>query len=485
MSHSTACGRLLQSSLYPQSAKISQTGFLDLPNEIRNRIYKQAIWDHDRAVVFLPRNLPRTVLPDSERIDHDGIESEASGCDPASNYSEKYRHWTETSRSEFQGVQDDCRWQEGEWLPEEIPLPVFTEECTGDNESEECSDHEESKGCTDDEEDEATLQGVEDRSVSGKLLSSMSAHVRAYIDTKANATALEQLLDDLDRCGTCHQVECACYGSDDSDHEADSTDVEEDTDDEIDGEHPPRVFSDEDGTIDVTEPETEDDDFFLRDTTVDHDDFEQRGVDSDGYLIPPISCFNGKCAARSYPNNNECRFCAGFGLRSDQDESMYPKDPAHPFRQEFEDEDPNGDDEQHLNVTERMGMLFRQQEPGILLACKEIREQCLPLYCGLIVGEHAKHIRQLSFEGRHSVEEGIEFGADVDMLEEAPYFDVEVECPDFSHLADYATRAIVEALEQDFITILWKMSKRDRGRIKFSSDDVFMLGEAFSAAMQR
>ncbi|KAK3710490.1 hypothetical protein LTR37_010333 [Vermiconidia calcicola] len=508
-----------RSVVHSPSAKTSQTGFLDLPNEIRNRIYKQAIWDHDRAVVFLPRNLPRTVLPDGERIDHDFIEYEPYDpyLDPARNYSDKFRQWTETCRSEFQGVQDDCHWQEGEWLPEEIPLPVFTEECTDDSESEEstddseseeCSDHEESEGSTDDEEDEADVQVVEDRSVSGKLLSSMNGNVRAFLDTNAHAAAVEHFLDDFDRCDTCHQVECACYGSGDSDHEVDLTEGEEDTDNQIDGEHPPKVLSDE--TFDIVMSELAEDDFSRRETTIDHNDFGQRGVDSDGYLVPPMSCFNGKCAARGYPNNNECRFCAGFGLGPNQDESAYLDDPADPFTQAFENDDPLGDDEQHLNVTERMGMVFRQQEPGILLACKEIREQCLPLYFGLNlfswrffwldqnrslarfkawtqgIDKHENHITQLSFEGRHSVEEGIDFSVDVDLLEEAPYFDIEVECPDYSDAyKDYATDAIVEALEQDFITILWKMSRRDRGRIKFSSGDLFMLGEAFSAAMQR
>ena len=37
--------------------------FLDFPNEVRNRIYRLAIADHDRSAVYLPRLAPRKVTP--------------------------------------------------------------------------------------------------------------------------------------------------------------------------------------------------------------------------------------------------------------------------------------------------------------------------------------------------------------------------------------------------------------------------------------
>ena len=116
-------------------------------------------------------------------------------------------------------------------------------------------------------------------------------------------------------------------------------------------------------------------------------------------------------------------------------------------------------------------MIFQQSEPGILLASKDIREQCLPIYYGTnafswrffwgdqwvslarftewirVVGVNAKYITQISFEGRHSVEEGIEFEVDIDLLEESPFFDITADC---IHPGDELTDAIVEAIEQDF-----------------------------------
>ncbi|KAK4551833.1 hypothetical protein LTR86_010829 [Recurvomyces mirabilis] len=47
-------------------AKTPKTGFLDLPDEVRHRIYELAIYDHDRGVVFLPRALPRKVTPQTD-----------------------------------------------------------------------------------------------------------------------------------------------------------------------------------------------------------------------------------------------------------------------------------------------------------------------------------------------------------------------------------------------------------------------------------
>ena len=99
-----------------------------------------------------------------------------------------------------------------------------------------------------------------------------------------------------------------------------------------------------------------------------------------------------------------------------------------------------------------------------------------------IVGDNGKHITEISFEGRHSVEEGIEFEIDIDLWQEVPYFDVVAAC---RHSGDELTDAIVEATEQDFITVLWKMSRRDGGPITFSSDDFCQLGNLFSDALQR
>ena len=40
--------------------------FLDLPDEVRSKIYKLAVYDHDRGAVFLPRAVPRKLDMDTD-----------------------------------------------------------------------------------------------------------------------------------------------------------------------------------------------------------------------------------------------------------------------------------------------------------------------------------------------------------------------------------------------------------------------------------
>jgi hypothetical protein len=53
-------------SNFRRPAKINRIGFLHLPDEVRQRIYALAVFDHDRGIVFLPRALPRKVTPDQD-----------------------------------------------------------------------------------------------------------------------------------------------------------------------------------------------------------------------------------------------------------------------------------------------------------------------------------------------------------------------------------------------------------------------------------
>ncbi|KAI6890622.1 hypothetical protein KC318_g14476 [Hortaea werneckii] len=84
-------------------------------------------------------------------------------------------------------------------------------------------------------------------------------------------------------------------------------------------------------------------------------------------IAPPSLCLNGEC------RDTYCEHCAGNGLASDEDESCY---------QNSEDSSVNEheNDEEHFDPFEITGMLYEPREPLILLACKEIREQCLPQY---------------------------------------------------------------------------------------------------------
>lgn len=108
------------------SAQTGRTGFLHLPNEIRNRIYEDALFDHDRAVVFLPRRLPRKVLDDGFRI-----------CDAFMDAQNRSQGTQELLREVgfdklISDVHEECKWVEEDRPAEEIALPLFTEEDTDD-----------------------------------------------------------------------------------------------------------------------------------------------------------------------------------------------------------------------------------------------------------------------------------------------------------------------------------------------------------------
>ena len=98
------------------------------------------------------------------------------------------------------------------------------------------------------------------------------------------------------------------------------------------------------------------------------------------------------------------------------------------------------------------------------------------------MGENTKHITEISFEGRHLVEEGLEFEIDIDLLAEAPFFDVEADCFDS---CDEYTAAIVQGFEAECITYLWKTSRNRGGAVRFTTEDLIALGGIFSKAMKR
>lgn len=414
------------------SAKLKKTGFLHLPSEIRNRIYEDAIFDHDRDAVFLPRLLPRKVHPDGER------DSALGPLFYSHNMSALPFKEPVTSQWPLHG----CHWTDGERPPEAFPLPPDIGDFSDESDDEQPADSQ-------------YPQALGSLWWDSKLHKHISGHVRGT----------DAATDEVDRCDCCSvglwKCKCVCHQDDNSGHEGELHDADSESTYELVG------------------------------------DFEELELDVDGYWQPPQACLSDTCKDRW------CDFCAGKGLGSDEDEERYPEDE----RVFCEDNDVDTEDGEHYDGEEIMGMLFQTKEPPILLVCKEICEQCLPVYYGCnafswrffwleqdrslqrfnewatqVVGKHAKHIARLSFEGRHSVEEGIEFEVDVNLLEEVPFFELAVQC---LHLTDDLTDAIVEAVEQDFITILWKMSRRDGGEITLSSGDICMLGKAFVDAMTR
>ena len=423
------------------TAKTDATGFLHLPNEIRNRIYEDVIWSHDREAVYLPRKLPRKVLYDGEKISDSFM-----GLADRAEYVKYTRYYMDTIAKQ-PNSEMDCLWIDETRPPEEIPLPIFTEEETDDET----------------ETDQATSP---EKTQLWRNMFHKDKLTFSWLDTRELAASREQDLGHANTCAHCGEICCVCIDSDDSEE-------------------------DEDAGLDRTDSNYSiqaEDDF--------EEDDEGEMFDEDGYLIPPKACFEDHGVQ---PFHHPCRFCGDAGLRPDQDEEAY-------VDSEPDNDDPLEEDEEHFDSEERMGMLFRTQEPSLLLACKEIREQCLPLYYASnafswrffwldqyrslarfekwtqSVSKNAKYITRISFEGRHSVEEGIEFEVDIDLLDEAPFFDLAVDC---IHAGDELTDVIEEAIEQDFVTALWKLSKYHKGVIKLSSTELCHLGTLFSEALQR
>ncbi|KAK5719282.1 hypothetical protein LTR15_007805 [Elasticomyces elasticus] len=219
-------------------------------------------------------------------------------------------------------------------------------------------------------------------------------------------------------------------------------------------------------------------------------------VESEPCVAPPDRCFTGECI------DEACKHCAGNGLLSDSFEEAYVNDPEGDFEAQREEEW-GPEDEYHLDVDEKVGVLYEANEPAILLASTEIRAQCLPIYYSnnafswrmfwldypgslksfqkwaqTVAGVHAKHITKLSLEGRHVVEEGTEFAVDIDLLETAPYFHVALK-----HEGDAHDVWCAEALHKELSLELRVIAARSQHRPTFTAEDLCALGAIFVKVM--
>ena len=342
---------------------------------------------------------------------------------------------------------EECQCEEQQPPAEEIPLPIFTEE---------------------EIDDEVVLY----------MKHSDERIQRDWFQIQEAALA-RAAVDDL--CLECEQIDCACNES--NVEVAEVYDVETDDAEE----------SDSNALMSENERGSSGDKLSDEDSA---STYEEK-YDSDGYVIPPARCMKGHGTFGALFDS--CEFCGGYELKPNQDEEAYVDSDSN-------DDDPLEEDEEHFDSAERKGMLFYTFEPGILLACKEIREQRLPIYYGMnafswrffwqsprrsrerviewteVVGENTEHIRKISFESRHAVEEGIEFEVDIDLLDRAPFYEVKAYC---NHPGDELTEVTVEAIEQDFLAVLHNLSRRYGGVIEFSADDIGLLGRVFLEAMRR
>ncbi|KAI7400733.1 hypothetical protein KC336_g14811 [Hortaea werneckii] len=205
-------------------------------------------------------------------------------------------------------------------------------------------------------------------------------------------------------------------------------------------------------------------------------------------IAPPSLCLSGEC------RDTYCEHCAGNSLASDEDQSCYQNSEESSVSK-YEN------DEEHFDPFEITGMLYEPKEPSILLACKEIRKQCLPQYYASsafswrfewlnykdslshffgwvdhVVKEHTREMTGVSFQGRHVVEEGVDFDADIDLLTCAPFFQVKVAA---TH-NDEPLKAILVWLKRHLTDALCEKLRTNGSRALTTEADLKELGESLS-----
>ncbi|KAK5744213.1 hypothetical protein LTR17_002243 [Elasticomyces elasticus] len=351
-------------------AKTEKLGFLHLPENVRKMIYELAIYDHDRGVVCLPRAIPRKQSTwYAPGLSFVGRLSGGFIGDACGLSFDKGR-----ARA---GVDSAAagKWTDG------IPVRLMTNGPVPDSDSESESEPDE----------DGTDHDIDVLTAPVKL--GAEAEVEAEPNSEDEGCmdcAEEWELGSND--GNCPS-ECACCCHN-----------------------------------------------FLAE--------EARDITTEDYIAPPDRCVEGECL------DSSCEHCAGDGLGPDQLDPDYPD--SEPELEEFVLEDEEDlDDAEHFDSDERIGVLFETKDPAILLASTEIRTQCLPIYYSHnafswrmhwldypgsladlrhwvkhVVRDNVKHIERLAFEGRHVVEEGVEFVAYIGLLHNDPGYAVTAGCLD-------------------------------------------------------
>ena len=404
--------------------------FLDFPNEVRHRIYELVIYDQDRSVVFLPRAVPRKVTPDTDVDVKYAIVMEEGDEDKPN-----YFAWPVNSNNAFAA---------GEWMDGTTPFPNRPSQ-RGSQDSEPESEPESDTTVADAPNDAGTQSDSDSVSDTDALNNAGAAN-----DTYANEDVLA-MVDALHLCEGEDQDEpcdCDCYndGFDMSNHTAD--------------------------------------DLFTAWTC--------GGVDDDE---PCGRTCHKDVSDEDAPEEGESE--------SDDDVDIVTND--HDYANSEPESEQQEDDEEHYDGEERIGMLYELNEPPMLLVCREIRAQCLPVYYGknsfswrflwqnyprsrerynnwidAIREEDLKAMTSLTLEGRHFVEEGIEFSADIDLIKDTSAFKVYVMCKQ----TDGSTRPLKLALKKELVWELYEASHTCKV-LTFSRELLYTLGYIFEKSMLR
>lgn len=394
--------------------------FDELPVNVRKRIYEFVVRDHDRELVFFPRALPRKVTPETDAdVKHAKID---------------YGDGNDVTEALVWPDHHESGLAAGRWVDGEGHLDTDASKAET-NEAWETTDDTEDEGEVNRLDIREPLDGVEGLTQSTK---SAEQGVATFPDAEEMTEAQQtQILDDADSISTCggedENGECHCKY------------------------HP--------GS----------------------DDEEEYEVETDTESEPVDGC------AEHIVFRGECSKCAEEYTKYEDEEDPFP--------------DEEEDDDEHKDLHELVGMLYEPREPAILLVNKEIREQCLPVYYATnafswrfhwvdynrsqlkfsnwvtyVGNNNTKFITKISFEGRHMIEEGVEFSVDIDVLDRSPFFSLEVSCHD---RPDRATKRIKYSLDKELAYTLWMWSNRGRNSFSMSLVRLKELGREFVSAMRR
>lgn len=202
----------------------------------------------------------------------------------------------------------------------------------------------------------------------------------------------------------------------------------------------------------------------------DYNDIEQLN-ESDDNRSEMTRLLDELCPSSEGPDSQcecgaaECRVCCGLQVHLEDNDD--PADSVFAMEEHGESED-----QEHFGSLELVGMMYEPNEPDILLVCKQIREQCLQVYYGRnsfswrftwtdyfrsclrfkhwansIAAKDIKFITKITFQGRHAVEEGVEFSVDIDLLDEYPFFETSVYADEDA--------VIAEAIHRDMASYFW------------------------------
>ena len=435
--------------------------FLDFPTEVRNRIYHLAIFDHDRGAVLLPRSVPRKI---TSKTDED-VESVHVDVDDVEGPT-RHLSWP---RNEGRSL------AAGRWVTGPPSGPLLAE------------------------------------GGSAFKQAKMMFDETALVDAEAAMADIpaSELCREINGAGGC---DCECHHDDDGHYsDAGGTDAFcEDKVDDSEGEGDEEEVAPNPSEVEEEPKPTQSTNKTIAGTPVsgeaenEEDMWDCRGAAEQ----KPCPC---PCHKELEESDSE--------EEDSEEESVPDVDTDHHCNDDYccEPEDIPEDIMEHRDWYEEDGMRYEDKDPAILLASKQVREECLPIYYATnafswrflcydyknsaarfvkwtesLCDQDAALIKSITFEGRHTVEEGVDFDIGIDLLDSSPYFRFTTHCSHLDRANDSATdewydatlARIIDCLEHEVLGRLWMLSRSGQQRVNFSPRDIAKLGQLFVKYMQ-